>query len=82
MRPWVFEGEQGRSVWPVQLGLIYGGSGIRKTSAIVQVVPWRRRFPHHEERDQAIYNANQVAAKMTPAEIAEAQRLAKEWKPE
>ena len=34
-----------------------------------------------ENRDRAIKNRNIVAAKMTPAQIAEAQRLAREWKP-
>jgi hypothetical protein len=38
--------------------------------------------PGSKQSDEAIKNANLVAAKMTPAEIAEAQRLAKEWKPE
>ena len=32
-------------------------------------------------RDQAIRDRDYVAAKMTPAQIAEAQKLAREWKP-
>ena len=34
-----------------------------------------------ETRDNAVRNRDTVAAKMTPAQIAEAQKLAKAWKP-
>jgi hypothetical protein len=34
-----------------------------------------------ERRDIAENNRNGLAARMTPAQIAEAQRLAREWKP-
>ncbi len=34
-----------------------------------------------EERDQAVKDRDLAASKMTPAQIAEAQRLAREWKP-
>ena len=34
-----------------------------------------------ETRNTAVNNRDQVAAKMTPAQIAEAQKLAREWKP-
>jgi uncharacterized protein len=33
-----------------------------------------------EDRDEAIEARDHVASKMTPAEIAEAQKLAREWK--
>ena len=33
------------------------------------------------EREKSVKNRDRVAAKMTPAQIAEAQRLASEWKP-
>jgi len=68
------------------LGLMYaGGSGIPEDK--VQSFKWftlaAAVFPApSKQRDEAIYNANQVAAKMTPPEVAEAQRLAKEWKPQ
>ena len=41
------------------------------------------RFPASEakERDQAVKLRDRVAASMTPAQIAEAQKLAREWKP-
>jgi hypothetical protein len=32
-------------------------------------------------RDDAVKNRDALARKMTPAQIAEAQRLAREWKP-
>jgi TPR repeat protein len=34
-----------------------------------------------EKRDRAASNRDNVAAKMTPAQIAKAQKLAREWKP-
>jgi TPR repeat protein len=41
------------------------------------------RYPASEidARKKAIHNRDLVASKMTPAQIAEAQRLAREWKP-
>ena len=33
------------------------------------------------ERDQAVKDSDLAVSKMTPAQIAEAQRLAREWKP-
>jgi len=41
------------------------------------------RYPASEEesREGAVKNRNRVASKMTPAQIAEAQRLARKWKP-
>ena len=34
----------------------------------------------NEYRDQAVRNRDMVASKITPAQIAEAQKLAREWK--
>ncbi len=39
------------------------------------------RFPRGTDRDKAVRNRDVVAKLMTPAQIAEAQRLAREWKP-
>ena len=39
------------------------------------------RFPPGERRDKAARNRDIVAERMTPAQIAEAQKLAREWKP-
>ncbi len=38
------------------------------------------RFPPGENRDNSVFNRDFVAAKMTPAQIAKAQKLAREWK--
>jgi hypothetical protein len=34
-----------------------------------------------DDRDDVVKSRNYVASKMTPAQIAEAQKLAREWKP-
>ena len=39
------------------------------------------RHPPGEERDQAVKNRDFVAKRMTPAQISEAQKLAREWRP-
>ena len=68
------------------LGVRYdNGRGV--TRDYVQAHKWfdlaASGFPasDKENRDRAVKNRDIVAAKMTPAQIAEAQRLAREWKP-
>jgi hypothetical protein len=39
------------------------------------------RLPPGEDRDKAVKNRDIVAMRMTPAQISEAQKLAREWKP-
>ena len=39
------------------------------------------RFPPGEKQDKAIHNRDLLARKMPPAQLAEAERLAREWKP-
>ncbi len=39
------------------------------------------RLPPGEGRDMAVSNRDQIEKLMTPEQIAEAQRLASEWKP-
>ncbi len=39
------------------------------------------RLPPGKDRDLAAENRDIIAERMTPAQIAEAQRLAREWKP-
>ncbi len=39
------------------------------------------RFPFGVKRDRAVKKRDIVAKKMTPAQISEAQKLAREWKP-
>ena len=46
---------------------------------------WRKvaasRLPPGTDRAEAVKNRDLLAAEMTPAQIAEAQRMAREWKP-
>ncbi len=39
------------------------------------------RFPPGQDRDKAVEHRDIVAATMTPAQISEAQKLAREWRP-
>ena len=41
------------------------------------------RFPatEKEDRDKAVKNCDRVATKMTPAQIAQVQKLARKWTP-
>ena len=39
------------------------------------------RLPPGEGRDNAVNNRDAAAKRMTPAQIADAQKLAREWKP-
>ncbi len=39
------------------------------------------RLPPGTSRDKAVKNRDVLAAKMTPADVSKAQRLAREWKP-
>ena len=66
------------------LGLMYEkGLGVPQNSVLAHM--WvnlaASRFAPGSDRDTAVKNREAVAAKMTPAQIAEAQRLARGWKP-
>ncbi len=39
------------------------------------------RFPPGEDRKLAVRDRDRIQQRMTPAEVAEAQRFAREWKP-
>jgi len=78
--------EQGDREAQNNLGARYvNGQGVPRD--YVQALKWyylaASRFSPSEAKDRetAIMNRDRVAAKMTPAQIAEAQRLAREWKP-
>ncbi len=76
--------EQGHASAQYNLGFIYGkGQGVPQDDA--QAHMWfdlaASRYPPGEGRDQAVRNRDNVAEKMTPAQISEAQKLAREWKP-
>ena len=81
-----FAAEQGYTKAQHYLGLLYAaGRGIPKN--FVQAHKWfnltASRFPASKakERDDAVKNRDLIASKMTPAQIAKAQRLAREWRP-
>jgi hypothetical protein len=68
------------------LGVMYAnGHGVRQDN--VQAHKWcnlaaaRFSASEREDREKAVINRDRVAAKMTAAQIAEAQRLAREWRP-
>ncbi len=75
---------QGLGVAQAVLGLSYFvGKGVTKD--FVQAHMWcnlaASSHPPGELSDQAVKNCDIVAKGMTPAQISEAQRLAREWKP-
>ena len=76
---------QGYVIAQDRLGSIYfnGLYGISKTVRpdYVQAHMWYNLAAAQENFNGAAYSRDQIAARMTPAQIAEAQRLAREWKP-
>ena len=78
--------EQGVADAQHNLGVMYAkGQGVPQDYVLAHM--WfnlaTSRFPalEKESREQAEKNRDIAASKMTPAQIAEAQRLAREWKP-
>ncbi len=76
--------DQGHANAQNNLAVIYShGQGVPQDYA--QAHMWYNlaasRYPPGEDRDRAVKNRDIVAAKMTPAQISEAQKLAREWKP-
>jgi uncharacterized protein len=74
---------QGYARAQYSLGYMYAnGEGVPQDH--VQAHKWLTlatiTFTDKPERDEAIKARNSVAARMTPAQIAEAQKLAREWK--
>ena len=83
---WRKAAEQGYARAQYNLGFMYDkGRGVPKDSVLAHM--WfnlaASRFHASEggKRELAVESRNLVASKMTPAQIAEAQRLAREWKP-
>ena len=66
------------------LGFMYG-KGLDVPQDWVQAHIWLNlaasRYPPGGGRDKAVKNRDIVAKMMTPAQISEAQKLAREWKP-
>jgi TPR repeat protein len=78
--------EQGNAIAQYSLGFQYDkGQGVPQD--YVQAHMWynlaasRFSASEAEHRNKAIKNRDIVARNMTPAQIAEAQKLAREWKP-
>ena len=78
--------EQGLAQAQTNLGLMYhNGLGVSKDYVLAHV--WytlaaaRLSASEKEYREVAVRNRDDVATKMTTAQLAEAQRLAREWKP-
>ena len=76
--------DQGFATAMLSLGFMYtAGQGVPQdlVSAWVWFDRAASRYPPGPNRNEAARARNRVAAKMTPEQIAEAQRLAREWKP-
>ena len=76
--------KQGRAIAQNNLGVMYeNGRGVPQD--YVRAHMWfslaASRFAPGSNRDITVRNRERVAAKMTPAQFAEAQRRAREWKP-
>ena len=79
--------DQGDAAAQANLGFMYGdGRGVPQDD--VQAYMWfdlaaaRFAASETEKRDFVAKSRDEVASKLTPAQIAEAQRLAREWKPQ
>ncbi len=79
--------DKGNAKAQFMIGLIYlyhyKGQGVPQD--YVQAHMWfnlaASRHPPGEGRDQAVKSRNIVEKRMTPAQISEAKKLAREWKP-
>ncbi len=81
---WRKAAEQGYAKAQSKLGFMYdNGQGVSQD--YVQAHMWYNlvasRLPPGMDRDRAVKNRNILAQRMTPAQIAEAQKLAREWRP-
>ena len=74
--------EKGVAAARLGLGIMYD-KGLGVPQDYVQAHMWYNlaasRLPPGKERDKAVENRDNLAAKMTLAQIAEAQRMAREW---
>ena len=79
LRLWLPLGEQGDAIVQFNLGLLYyWGHG--ELQDYVEAHKWFNLAAARGNK-HAAGNRDWLAKKMTPAQIAEAQRLAREWKP-
>jgi uncharacterized protein len=74
-------GDQGNALAQANLGLMYEhGYGVPKDPVLARM--WLNlAVSRAPSLSMAVKLRNEVAAKMTPAQIAEAERLAKQWEP-
>ncbi len=84
LREWRTLAKQGNANAQLLLGVMYDiGLGVRQDDAQAHI--WfnlaASRYPPGEDRDHSVKNRDIVAKRMTPAQISEAQKLAREWKP-
>jgi len=81
-RWWRLAAEQGNAVAQYDLGLMYlNGEGVRQdyVSAYLWLNLAISRYEPGEDRDNAVAVRDDVAGRMTAEQLAEAQRLAREW---
>ena len=72
--------DQGQANAQAYLGLLYErGQGVPQD--YVQAHMWLNLAASHEKISGAVEDRDKLASKMTPAQIAEAQKLAREWNP-
>ncbi len=81
---WRKAAEQGYAKAQYTLGVMYGkGQGVPQDYVLAHM--WFdlvvSKLPPGEARDRAVKNSDIAAERMTPAQISEAQKLAREWKP-
>ena len=84
LREWRPLAEQGNAASQALLGGMYGlGRGVPQD--YVQAHVWINlavsNLPPGMNRDRAVKSRDLLAKSMTPAQISEAQKLAREWKP-
>ncbi len=76
--------EQGVAIAQYNLGVMYA-KGLAVPQDYVQAHMWYNlanfRLPPGRSRDKAAKSLEIITKRMTPAQIAEAQKLAREWKP-
>ncbi len=76
--------EQGYAEAQFNLGSMYD-DGLSVPQDYIQAYMWFKlatsTFPPGEKRDIAVKNRDLLAKKMTPAQISEAKKLAREWRP-
>jgi TPR repeat protein len=79
MKWYLMAADQGDAVAQYNLGVTYS-QGLVVTQDYVQAHMWYNLAAAQGQKDSGIWR-DSLAKKMTPTQIAEAQKLAREWKP-